>query len=882
MDRTMFKRIGWMIALSAMMLSVQLAYGQLEDSPWPMFHHDPQHTGRSPYKGPDNPYLKWRFSTGAEIVSSPAIGADGTIYIGSDDFRLYAINQYGLIKWSFAMGGWVSSSPAIGVDGTIYVRSDDYKFYAINPDGSLKWSYPTGGPGLSSPTIGTDGTIYVGSRDGKLYALRDMGTYGDIRWTYTTGGYVESSPAVDALGSPIYVGSYDHNLYAIKFSGERGWTYTTGDEVWTSPAIGPDRTIYATSHDDGVLYALNPTDGSLKWSYFIGYWSESSPALGADGTIYVGSSDDCKLYAIADHGDHGELLWSYFTNSYVQCAPAVDSAGTIYIGAYNKLYAINPDGSLKWSYPTGWLAWSSPVLGADGTVYIGSLDHDLYAIGHRRRYLIWDNDAGRTFIYPTGCPGALYCGEVSPLITSPDEELRKALAIADPEAIIEVTDQDTSLVDIDLRDYDMVCAVLGWSESFGTGSAGVIEFAERESLMAYLDDGGALYLEGNDAFQYHDTTTFFKEYLGGELDVPAVKLDSVSGEIGTFLEGFEFAYYPDHPYWYGPHSSIDGIRANQFAEKVLKGTMEKWGREDKNVGIRAIDRDAISFSFVLGALKDDRKNTRAHLVREIIENLGVAGAPLIDLDLEPQECPPLAASMESGGYSFSPQQGDSVFYPSQPICFTYAIANTSDEPFDGYLHLRLEGEPRLLSYDYCNYFGAEHVVVASGETLISTVQMEDLPDTVVPSAGYDFYGHVSHSVEDTEGPGLDQDHFQVSIRSPVECELIPDSSRIVIPAWGGIFEFTLRVENVSPLPVSMKYWTDQKPLPDGEVSDTLIGPCFFELEPGAVHAERLVQKIPYTAPPGTFCYCLNGGKEYRKPDPFLWAQDCIEYRKQGN
>ena len=75
-----------------------------------------------------------------------------------------------LKKWSFKTGGHVFSSPAIGSDGTIYVGSWDNNLYAINPDGSRKWNFKTGDGVSSSPAIGSDGTIYVGSRDDNLYA----------------------------------------------------------------------------------------------------------------------------------------------------------------------------------------------------------------------------------------------------------------------------------------------------------------------------------------------------------------------------------------------------------------------------------------------------------------------------------------------------------------------------------------------------------------------------------------------------------------------------------------------------------------------------------------------------------------------------------------
>ena len=41
------------------------------------------------------PEQKWVFKRGKGITSSPAIGSDGTVYVGSDDENLYAINSEG-------------------------------------------------------------------------------------------------------------------------------------------------------------------------------------------------------------------------------------------------------------------------------------------------------------------------------------------------------------------------------------------------------------------------------------------------------------------------------------------------------------------------------------------------------------------------------------------------------------------------------------------------------------------------------------------------------------------------------------------------------------------------------------------------------------------
>jgi len=108
------------------------------------------------------------------VRSSPAIGSDGTVYVGSGDNKLYAINgKSGVKLWEFQMGKFVRSSPAIGSDGTVYVGSPDNKFYALSGKSGVKlWEFETGSTVISSPAIGSDGTVYVGSRDKKLYAFK--------------------------------------------------------------------------------------------------------------------------------------------------------------------------------------------------------------------------------------------------------------------------------------------------------------------------------------------------------------------------------------------------------------------------------------------------------------------------------------------------------------------------------------------------------------------------------------------------------------------------------------------------------------------------------------------------------------------------------------
>jgi outer membrane protein assembly factor BamB len=188
--------------------------------------------------------LKWKFETGGSRISPPAIGPDGTIYMGSSSLSLvptfvpgavsvmtyrygylHALNPDGTLKWNIKIGGPIRSSPAIGADGTIYVGAGNVVgglvgsllecgyLHALNPDGTLKWKFETLGSVDLSPAIGADGTIYV-EDDFRLYALNPDGT---SKWKFKLGNRGSSSPAIGPDGT-IYVGTngfWSGCLYAI-------------------------------------------------------------------------------------------------------------------------------------------------------------------------------------------------------------------------------------------------------------------------------------------------------------------------------------------------------------------------------------------------------------------------------------------------------------------------------------------------------------------------------------------------------------------------------------------------------------------------------------------------------------------------------------------
>jgi len=70
----------------------------------------------------------------------------------------------------------------------------------------------------------------------------------------------------------VYVGSYNHALYAVNAQGKIAWKYETKKFVFSSPTIAPNGTLYVGS-DDGYLYALKTASPGLaesSWPKFRG------------------------------------------------------------------------------------------------------------------------------------------------------------------------------------------------------------------------------------------------------------------------------------------------------------------------------------------------------------------------------------------------------------------------------------------------------------------------------------------------------------------------------------------------------------------------------------------------------------------------------------
>ena len=347
---------------------------------------------------------RWKFETRGPVSSSPAF-ANGLVFVASLDGNIYAVDATsGRQQWVFATKGErrftapgihgamprtermpdpfdvFLSSPTV-VDGTVYIGSGDQQVYALDAaTGARRWSFATGDVVHASPAV-VDGVVYIGSFDRNLYAL-DAAT-GRERWRYTTGNDtviynqvgLPSSPAV--ANGTVFVGGRDGRFHAVDArSGTVRWTIDNkGGWTIASPAV-KDGIVYFPTSDGRRLKAVDAATGAVRFDLENRAISFSSPAL-AGGMVYYGSSDGfLNAVSTAD----GTLKARFQTDgSRDNVARLLDENG------HFRSELMYPDRTLDGmmigmrTMMTLGSVLSSPVV-ADGVVYFGSTDGKVYAV----------------------------------------------------------------------------------------------------------------------------------------------------------------------------------------------------------------------------------------------------------------------------------------------------------------------------------------------------------------------------------------------------------------------------------------------------------------------------------------------------------------------
>jgi outer membrane protein assembly factor BamB len=435
-DRRSPARLG---ALGAVVVAVAIVAAACTNDNWPTFAHDVAHSGRTAETSISTTNVAslgvaWQVATGDDSYASPVVGTTATgrriVVVGN---QLGTVSAYdagnGARMWTAPAGAAVAASAAIA-NGVVYVGSFDKKLYALDAaTGATRCTFATTGIVLTPPVVvdpdGNGATVYFGDvgpdgfdDGGNLWAMHavDPGTAADCstRWSYGSFGEppgaqplagVWAPPAFarDVNGRPLIVvgsSSPDDGVYAFDArTGARVWRFQT--EQFFDGDVGAGATISAPGVNgfaDGVayvagknniVYALNLRTGAKLWEFRI---RDDAPSAGGEArstavldgnTLYLGYG--AGLYAL--NATTGAKVWRStdvgpVTGEVVAAPAAVGPTGATVLFAGDRAGVFHAfaaaTGAQVWRAATGNTIYASAAV-SHGTVYVTSADGFMYA-----------------------------------------------------------------------------------------------------------------------------------------------------------------------------------------------------------------------------------------------------------------------------------------------------------------------------------------------------------------------------------------------------------------------------------------------------------------------------------------------------------------------
>jgi outer membrane protein assembly factor BamB len=254
---------------------------------------------------------RWRYKTGGSGRSSPALDGD-TIYVTAVDNTLRAVDSLtGQERWRFDYFDSSIASPGPGTpiadaeraaqtlaspamaDGVVYVTSGGDLIAVDARHGRELWRLETDGDAIFTPAI-VGGSLYFSLVDSLLkwssmWVVAVDATSGKERWRTEVISTPLSGPPVPAVADGlVFVGSLNNGFKALDAtSGRTVWTFAIDDV--TTDVTYSNGVMYGASSDDGRLYALDATTGTVLWQVDTAALIAREPVV-VDGIVVLPST----------------------------------------------------------------------------------------------------------------------------------------------------------------------------------------------------------------------------------------------------------------------------------------------------------------------------------------------------------------------------------------------------------------------------------------------------------------------------------------------------------------------------------------------------------------------------------------------------------------
>lgn len=347
---------------------------EVPEGPPPMIHGGPRHTHRAAARGPSAVRVGYRVEVGgpvaAQVVASPD---EETLYAATLEGEVVALaRRDGTKRWKVALGDRVYSTPFVGEDGTLYVGTDARKVVAIAPDGAVRWRLEVDGEADTGPAPLPDGALVVAAGP-SVYAVRRRG---DVAWRYTAKGKVFTAPAVTPDGLVVF-GSQDDHVHAVTREGVKAWSVDLGADVDGAPAIGDDGSIWVGT-DRGEVVRLD-AQGRVLSRTDVGGYVRGVLSVARSGDALAGTYG--PVPRVVRVSPQGAVLGAFAIQGTgsrdfgVHGGPLEDVDGTLYFGTQDDaVYAVALDGTVRWRFETGADVDAPLTMLRDGSLVVPSED----------------------------------------------------------------------------------------------------------------------------------------------------------------------------------------------------------------------------------------------------------------------------------------------------------------------------------------------------------------------------------------------------------------------------------------------------------------------------------------------------------------------------
>jgi outer membrane protein assembly factor BamB len=312
------------------------------------------------------------------------------------------------LKWKYDTGASMVTSPLLPYRGCLYFGDSDGWFHAVDlQSGEEKWRFNAGKTVAGSPTIYHD-RAYWGCGAGVLYVLdpntgKELGRFETKGRTEGRDGSICFPPLIH--DGVVYFTSHDSCLYALDAESlECKFTFRTEGSMCCSPSLCGNVIFF--SNASGYVYALDLDKQAVKWRFKAGKNVYHSPAI-AEGTAYFCSND---RFAYALDASTGKEIWRFEADGIISKEPAIHDGIAYFNTLHSHLYALDAkSGQMKWDVKTEGKAYSKTIVVRD-VVFFGSGDRHLYAVSASSGKVLWKFRAADMVNYPSCHDGAVFFG----------------------------------------------------------------------------------------------------------------------------------------------------------------------------------------------------------------------------------------------------------------------------------------------------------------------------------------------------------------------------------------------------------------------------------------------------------------------------------------